>query len=268
MQFTVWPQVHSKVPMTLTAEQEKSFSESDKCHICGVVFNLQTVNGQLRIDNKVRDHRHLTGAYRGAAHPICNLKYQDSKTLPVVFHNLDYDSHFLIECVANRIPGKTTIIPKNSEHYISFTKTLNNIESDVIEFVVTDNDNKILKFRERPRIRFIDSYRFLACALSKLAAALTEKKTVDKLTISREVWSQSLTKKTGGIITDDDITLLAKKGIYPYDFMDSPEKLDSTELPKHEDFYDSLKEGNISADDYDHATEVWKTFEIQKLILT
>ena len=50
---------------------------------------------------KVRDHCHCTGKYRGAAHDICNLRYQIPKEIPVVFHNgSTYDYHFIIKELA------------------------------------------------------------------------------------------------------------------------------------------------------------------------
>ena len=36
---------------------------------------------------KVRDHCHYIGKYRGAAHNICNLKFKVPNEIPVVFHN-------------------------------------------------------------------------------------------------------------------------------------------------------------------------------------
>ena len=50
---------------------------------------------------KVRDHCHYTGKYRGAAHSNCNLKYKTTKKIPVVFHNWStYDYHFIIKQLA------------------------------------------------------------------------------------------------------------------------------------------------------------------------
>ena len=34
---------------------------------------------------KVRDHRHYAGKYRGAAHSICNLKFNVPNEISVVF---------------------------------------------------------------------------------------------------------------------------------------------------------------------------------------
>ena len=53
---------------------------------------------------KVRDHRHYTGKYRGAAHKICNLMYNTPREIPVVFHNgSSYDYHFIIKRISRRI---------------------------------------------------------------------------------------------------------------------------------------------------------------------
>lgn len=44
---------------------------------------------------KVRGHDHLTGEYRGCAHNVCNLNYEDYK-IPVFFRNLkNYDAHLI-----------------------------------------------------------------------------------------------------------------------------------------------------------------------------
>ena len=51
---------------------------------------------------KIRDHYHYTGKYRGATHSICNLAFQISNQIPVVFHNVsNYDYHFIIKELAN-----------------------------------------------------------------------------------------------------------------------------------------------------------------------
>ena len=48
--------------------------------------------------DRVRDHCHLTGKFRSAAHEGCNQKYKIPKFFPVVFHNLSgYDSHLLLK---------------------------------------------------------------------------------------------------------------------------------------------------------------------------
>jgi len=52
----------------------------------------------IKVFSKVRDHCHLSGKFRGAAHNKCNLNYKLPKFYPVVFHNLSgYDSHLFIK---------------------------------------------------------------------------------------------------------------------------------------------------------------------------
>ena len=56
---------------------------------------------------KVRDHYHYTGKYRGAAHDICNLRYKTPKEIPAVFHNGSiYDYHFIIKELAIEFEGQ------------------------------------------------------------------------------------------------------------------------------------------------------------------
>ena len=64
---------------------------------------------------------------------------------------------------------------------------------------------------------------------------------------------------------DEKLRLMSKKGIYPYDFMDSLEKFDKTELPNKEEFYSILNDENISDEDYQHAKNEWVTFNLKSM---
>ena len=64
---------------------------------------------------------------------------------------------------------------------------------------------------------------------------------------------------------DDKLSLLTRKGVYPYEYMNSSEKLKETQLPPREAFYSRLNEEGISVEDYEHARKVWKTFEMKNL---
>ena len=59
--------------------------------------------------------------------------------------------------------------------------------------------------------------------------------------------------------------LLLRKGIYPYECMDSWEKFDEISLPPKEDFYSESNLEGISDKDYAHAQKVWDVFEIKNL---
>ena len=60
---------------------------------------------------KVRDHCHYTGKYRGAAHSICNLKFNVPSEIPVVFHNgSNYDYNFIIKELANEFNSNLNVL--------------------------------------------------------------------------------------------------------------------------------------------------------------
>ena len=65
--------------------------------------------------------------------------------------------------------------------------------------------------------------------------------------------------------TNEEFELLIRKGVYPYEYMDSWERFDETELPPIENFYSSLSASSISPEDYKHAQKVWKTFNCKTL---
>ena len=95
----------------MTKHDKKAYDKFTLCHI---------YNKDLGKD-RVRDHCHLSGKFRGAADEVCNLKYKIPKFLPVVFHNLSsYDSHIFIKTFGNS-KGDISCIPNNEENYISFT---------------------------------------------------------------------------------------------------------------------------------------------------
>ncbi|CAH3144907.1 unnamed protein product, partial [Porites lobata] len=56
------------------------------------------------------------------------------------------------------------------------------------------------------------------------------------------------------------LDLLTRKGVYPYDYVSSIEKLSETQLPPKEEFYSRLNDEDISDEDYHHAIRVWNKF--------
>ena len=59
--------------------------------------------------------------------------------------------------------------------------------------------------------------------------------------------------------------LLLKKGVTPYEYMDSWERYDETSLPDKEGFYSELNLKGITDKDYNHAQKIWEVFEINNL---
>ena len=111
------------VPVKMTDDDELEFQNSKICFAC---------KGALGND-RVRDHCHLTGKYRGAAHSECNLKMATPMFVPVLFHNLEgYDSHLFVKSLG----GDVNCIPKTDEQYISFSKKVKyNPEAKPLEMV-------------------------------------------------------------------------------------------------------------------------------------
>ena len=139
--------------MIFGKEEKERFDQQTKCWICKEKFG----NG-----DKVRDHCHFTGKYRGAANKSCNLKYKKPNFTPVVFHNLSgYDSHLFIKNLSFS-EGNIDCIPNNEEKYISFTKK---IQVGYYMEEVKNKKGETTHFETKPRyheIRFIDSFKFMA----------------------------------------------------------------------------------------------------------
>ena len=64
---------------------------------------------------------------------------------------------------------------------------------------------------------------------------------------------------------DDQLRLLVRKGVYPYEYMDSMEKFDDDHLPLKEAFFSKLHNQDISEEEYAQAQYVWRTFNIRNM---
>ena len=220
-------------PMTpLTKSQLKEYERATKCHICFEPFNEKM---------KVRDHRHYSKIYRGAAHSSCNLQYKIPSYIPVVFHNLaGYDAHLFIRELAKYTTGMG-VITKNMEDYSSFS-----IKVEVDKYI-DKNGNEQTKEME---LRFIDSIKFMSSNLDSLVNNLARG--------GHEFWGFET-------YNDRQRELLIRKGIYPYEYMDSWDKFKETSLPSIERFYSNLNMSGVSAGDYEHACSVWREFGIRNM---
>ena len=178
---------------------------------------------QKNYRDAVKEHCHITGRYRGAAHNACNQKLRirpKTDEIPIVFHNLrGYDAHHLMQAMST-LQKEVKCVANNMEKYITFL-----VEG----------------------LRFIDSLNFLQGSLDSLVKATPK----------------SELKITSSFSNGSD--LLYKKGIYPYEYMDSFEKFSETSLPPKESFYSKLNDEHITEDEYAHAKTVWETFECKTL---
>ena len=157
-----------------------------------------------------------------------------------MFHNLSgYDGHLFIKNLGLS-KGNIDCIPNNEERYISFTKRI-----QVGSYTSKKGETKLLHHQ----IRFIDSFKFMPTSLDNLVNNLPKD---DFNNIKR-------------YYKDDKLELLTGKGVYPYEYMNSLERLKETKLPPREAFYSRLSDEVIGDEDYAHAKKVWKTFEMKNL---
>ena len=124
----------------MTAEQNEEFERSNICWIfCKLIYI---------VDNKVRDHCHITGKFRSTSHWSCNINLKISKKVPIIFHNLKkYDNHLIFKELS-KFNLSVSVIPNGLENYMSFTLNKN--------------------------IGFIDSMLFMNRSLDKLAKNLSD----------------------------------------------------------------------------------------------
>ena len=262
-----------KTMILLTKEEEDNYNKENICYICKKEFN----------NDKVRDHCHFTGKYRGATHNTGNLRYKIPKNIPVIFHNgSTYDYHFIIKELACEFDGNLECLGENTEKYITFSVPVKKR---------IENKNMDITYK----IKFIDSFRFMATSLSKLVDNLTDNIHNDKCIkcksnlcfvramnetllfkfidcekeyekeINKELVERfANTYKFCNNDTNKFIMLL-RKGVYPYEYMDGWNKFNEKLIPSKELFYSNLTLENISEVDYMHANNVFKTFELNNL---
>ena len=225
----IYDLMKKNIPMNLSPQQKRHYYDATECYVCNEPFTKE--------NNKVRDHNHLTGEFRGAAHWKCNLKIRNPSFVPVFIHNLsNYDAHLFVKALG-RVPGKLGIIPQTDETYISMSQNI------IVDYYTDKQGVRKPLLRE---IRFLDSFRFMASSIDKLSSNLKDEnfKELSKFESDKEKFK-----------------LLKRKGVYPYEWMDKAAKFKCTELPPMKSFYSKLKNEDISKEDYEHAQRVWETFE-------
>ncbi|BFZ23189.1 hypothetical protein BsWGS_26228 [Bradybaena similaris] len=279
-------------------DDNQAFESATTCDICNKDFSV----------DKVRDHCHITGKYRGAAHNACNLKLRinpDTITFPVVFHNLEgYDGHLIMQALGKIKKENITCIAKNLEKYITFkvgrlqfidSKHFLNSSLDSLTGCLSELA-PLCQACEKPAgieqlnreadgdIRSTGKCKTCAASVQKRIPWSTLKGKF-RLTTSQTITSRGITSRgiTSRGITSRGITslpetervstergegashLLLRKGVYPYEYVDSHDRFDETQLPPKEAFYSKLTREGISDSDYAHAQKVWKAFDCKTL---
>ena len=203
----------TNLPLEMSEKDENDFKNSDVCWLCDKKFlECQNKNNrEMCLQNcknteckKVRDHDHLTGKFRGAAHKNCNLQTKQDKSnfVPILMHNFSgYDCHLIFEHLLNSAQqkgfdiNKIKIIPKSIENFICL---------------------------QIGSLRFLDSYRFLpSSSLDNLAKSLSDFPILKKNKL--------------------DDPLLVKKLAYAYEYFNESNFKKPLNLKK-EDFWSTLKQ--------------------------
>jgi hypothetical protein len=216
--------------------QHKLSTECMRCHRPFVSSNENEEyfqkNKKVHPLRKVAHHCHFTGSFYFSSCNECNLQLRLNQVpiFPIFFHNYKgYDSHFTIKHfqsninleIKNRLLQNHDItdvvleesIPITSKKFMSISLVVygkKKIFNKKVNNYVEQDNSQLFK------IRFLDSMSFLDASLDTLARELNDE---DK-TLLRNIYQ-----------TDDEYKLMKQKGSFPYEYMDSVNKLYDDFLP-------------------------------------
>ena len=158
-----------------------------------------------------------------------------------MFHNLSgYNAHLFIRELGSHA-SDMEVIAKNKEDYISFS-----VKVPVDSYIDKNGEEK----DKLIELRFIDSFKFMSSSLDSLTKNLVRG---GKKLFGFEDYSEL------------QYDLLTRKGVYPYEYVNSWDRFNETQLPPIDAFYTSLNMSSISEEDYQHAQRVWEEFGIHNL---
>ena len=132
---------HFNKKLIMANEDEEIENNSNICWKCKEELNT----------DKVKDHCHISGKFRGPAHNKCNINLRLPKKLPIIFHNLQgYNGHLRFKEL-NNFNVDIEVIPKTIDNY----RNINN--------------------RTNRNITFTDSLQLYKGSLDTLASNLEDK---------------------------------------------------------------------------------------------
>ena len=206
---------NTKKDIIMTKDDEEDYRNNNIFRFCE----------KEKLSDKVRDHCHLKGEYRGPAHKVCNInvRQKDSNFIPSAFHNFsNYDCHM-------------------------FFKRLVDLKIDKVKFKIIPKINEEYIIVKNGCIRFIDSYRFLSESLDKLVKNL-------------DVEDFKILKKK----FPDKWQYLNKKLAYPYEYFNNIDDYKKTvNNLRRENFFSKLKKDYPDDDEIERTKEIIKLFNIK-----
>ena len=177
---------NTKKDIVMTDKDEEDYRNDNVCRFCEKFIKT----------DKVKDHCHLTGKYRGPAHSKCNINVTQKQNnfIPFIFHNFsNYDCHMFCKTLVDKKKDKVDfeIITKTSDEYISVTYGC---------------------------IRFIDSYRFLSSGLDNLVITLVDNSNKKLRNLKKETVAIDEILDIVNKIVEHDRTIKDLKKDYPDEF--------------------------------------------------
>ena len=193
----------------------------------------------------------------------------------------------MLNQLAIEFKGELNCIGDNMEKYITFSVPIKE---------ECNNNNKIITYK----LKFFDNFRFMSTSLLELVDnasgifnSIECKSCIEKIKINSErcfvglknnkliykckkcieEWKRPLNKLIKRCpsmyqFCNGDLNkfvALLRKGVFPYEYMNSWEIFDETALPPKKDFYSNLNLEDIRDEDYARAKKVWDVFEIKNL---
>ena len=264
---------NTKKDIVMTEENEEDYRTNNVCRFCEKNFE----------SDKVRDHCHLTGYYRGPAHSKCNINVtQDqSNFIPFIFHNFsNYDCHMFFKKLVDRKNDKVKfdIIPKTNEEYISVTYgSIRSIDSyrflssglDSLVKTLVDNSHKTLKNLKEEIVN--------NCEISNIINKIVEDdRTIDDLKKDYPEEIKNLEEALLDYMGENDLKILktgfpdkwkflTKKLAYPYEYFNS---IDDYQKPvnnlKEKDFFSKLKNKCPDDEEIERTMNIINKFNIKK----
>ena len=217
------------------SDEEKKILENRLGSLKIVDDYLKTIHPSILKGHKVADHDHFDGAFRGAAHNVCNLNRRKFSKIPCFFHNFTgYDCHLLVKQLAGS-GYKPKVIAKAMEKYM---------------YLGID------------RIDFKDSLQFLPNSLEQLTKNLRAKngKNFEKFP---HLWIYFKEKRSH--LHESNFDLITRKLHYPYSYILNEATFLEENPPDISQFRNDLTNEELTIEEYDSFLHLWKSFGLKNL---
>ena len=208
--------------MIFTSDDAENFENSTNCIFCNKVLDWSS-----KKDCVVKDHCHISGKFRGAAHASCNVNAPKQSKIFIYFHNgKGYDNHFIIEALAaNKKTRGIEIIGNTKEKYVQI---------------------------KTKRFLIHDSMSHLSSGLDTLADSL-KKKGQEHFTFVKQEFR-----------SNDKFKCALQKLVYPYDYVTDFSKFNEP-IPTIDVFYNKLNDEELCESDYERLLDTCKVFGVTTL---